>query len=392
MQTILVVIATALLVHVIVWHHRFVRGIVRLRVPACAPARYPSLSVIRPVRGLDVGAEENFRAALATSYPGDLETLFVFDDASDPALPVARRVVAEHRASGAHGDVDIVFAGGRPAHRTGKLHAMIVGMARARGTLVAFGDSDSRPSPRLLVSLVDALYAAPDIGATFAPVVVVDPPQTLGDVGYALMLNALYGPVVARAAGARARFPFIMGQLMVLRREALAAAGGLECADHQLVDDMHIGRCVSEAGYANVMIVEPLAITNRGTPLRRFLQIYRRWMLFGQDGIPVRYTWPLWLLGAGAWLACAVFGMALATGSGWAVVPAAAVLVAKTESLVRLHVRFGGARVPLRLRPFAIALFLLAPFIVASMRARTVEWRGQIYALGRAHGLAAAGR
>lgn len=388
MEAILVALAAVLLVHVLAWHAWFARGIVRRPVPARAPERYPSLSVIRPIRGLDVGAEDNFRAALATSYPGDVETLFVLDDDSDPALPVVRRVVEEHRASGARGDVDILFAGERPPHRTGKLHAMIVGMARARGTLVAFGDSDSRPSPGLLEALVDALNASPDVGATFAPVVVADPPQTLGDVGYALMLNALYGATVARAAGDAARFPFIMGQLMVLRREALQAAGGLECADHQLVDDMHIGRCLSEAGYANVMIVEPLAIANHGTPLRRFLQIYRRWLLFGQDGIPIRYTWPLWLLGAGTWLACGVLGLALATGTSGAAGLAAAVLVAQGESLVRLHVRFGGARIPLRLRWFAIALFLLAPFIVASTRARTVEWRGQMYALGRARGLA----
>ena len=50
--------------------------------------------MIRPVRGKDVGAEDNFAAALDTGYPGDVETLFVFDDDNDPGLPVAREVVA----------------------------------------------------------------------------------------------------------------------------------------------------------------------------------------------------------------------------------------------------------------------------------------------------------
>lgn len=389
---VLVGIGVALLVDLALWHHAFARALTRARVPARRPDRYASITVIRPVRGLDVGAAENFRAALDTAYPGEVETLFVLDDASDPALPVLRRVVAHHQASGAPGRVEILFAGARPAHRTGKLHAMIAGMARARGTLIAFGDSDTRPTPGLLTALVDALMASPEVGATFAPVVVADPPRTAGDVGYALMHNALYGPGVARAAGVSGRLPFIMGQIMVFRPEALAAIGGPACAEGQFVDDMYIGRCLDRAGYANVMIDQPLAIVNSGTSARQFLDIYRRWVMFGLDGIPFRVTWPLWLRGIDAWLATALVAISLAAGAGWATLIAATALVAQGESLRHLHVRFGGAPIPLRLRWVGIALFLVAPLVVASMRWRRVEWRGRAYALRRTAGLAGAPR
>jgi ceramide glucosyltransferase len=381
MEAVLVVIGAVLLLDVATWHRRFVRAIARAPVPHRAPARYPSITVIRPVRGCDVGAADNFRADLETSYPGDVETLFVFDDERDPAVPIARRIIAEHGASGRRGDVDLLFAGPRPPRRTGKLHAMIVGLARARGTLVAFGDSDTRPSPGLLTALVDALLASADVGATFAPVFVADAPETSGDVGYALMLDALYGPGVARAAGRAGRLPFIMGQIMVFRREALDAVGGPACADGHLVDDMHIGRCLHEAGYANVMINEPLAIRNAGTPLRSFLAIYRRWMMFGQDGIPLRCTWPLWLRGLNAWLSAALVVAALAIGSIWAGLVGLAALGANGESLIRLHARCGGGPIALRLRWFAVALFLLAPFVVATTARRSVAWRGRTYDL-----------
>jgi ceramide glucosyltransferase len=381
MEALLVAVGLVLLADVALWHRALVRAIAREPVPTRPPARYPSITIIRPVRGLDVGADDNFRADLATSYPGEVETLFVFDDARDPALPVARRVVDEHRASGRRGDVEILIAGARPPCRTGKLHAMIVGLARARGTLVAFGDSDTRPGPDLLTALVDALLAGNDVGATFAPVVVADDPETSGDVGYALMLDALYGPGVARAAGRAGRLPFLMGQLMVLRRDALAAAGGLACAEGHLVDDIHIGRCLAAAGYANVMINEPLAIRNAGTPLRSFLAIYRRWMLFGQGGIPLRCTWPLWLRGINAWIAVAAVAVGFAGGAVGAGLVGLAALIANGESLVRLHQRFGGRPIALRLRWFAIMLFLLAPFIVASMAWSGVVWRGRAYDL-----------
>ncbi|MBX3157513.1 MAG: glycosyltransferase [Deltaproteobacteria bacterium] len=373
----LLALGATLLAQVAVWHAWFARAIARSPVPARRPERYPSLSVIRPIRGLDVGAEANVRAALATGYPGEVETLFVFDDDTDDALPVVRRIVDE----ASPGTAEILFSGAPPPGRTGKLHAMIAGARRAKGELVAFGDSDSRPSPELLTELVDALYAAPDIGATFAPVVVADPPRTAGDVGYAMLMDALYGPTVARAAGRDGRLPFIMGQLVVFRADALAAIGGPACADGQLVDDMYLGRCMSRAGFANVMIRRPLAIANAGTSLREFMAIYRRWLLFGRNGLTLRFTWPLWVRGVAVWLAAALLAVSLATGAGWAALLACAALVAHGASLERLHVRLGGAPLPLRLRWMSVGLFLLAPLVLASTSRRTVAWRGRAYAL-----------
>ena len=73
------------------------------------------MTVIRPVRGLDVGAAENLRAALDTGYPGDVETLFVFDDADDPGYPIAREVDRRARARAAvTARAAIIVAGAPP--------------------------------------------------------------------------------------------------------------------------------------------------------------------------------------------------------------------------------------------------------------------------------------
>ena len=82
---LLILAMSALVIAEIALNHRAQsRGIAAARRPGRRLSQLPSVSVIRPVRGADVGAAENCAAALDNGYPGEIETLFVFDDADDP--------------------------------------------------------------------------------------------------------------------------------------------------------------------------------------------------------------------------------------------------------------------------------------------------------------------
>ena len=188
----------------VVWHRELSAAIAPLPRTRAPAARYPSITVIRPVRGKDVGADENFAAALDTGYPGDVETLFVFDDDNDPGLPVAREVVARHRASGRPGRAEVIVAGSPPPGRTGKLNAMIVGAARAqrRAHRVRRLRHAAR-SATCCAASSRRCWRRRGAGSAFAPVLVNQPPRAAGDVLYALMQNAMYSPLAAFAAGER---------------------------------------------------------------------------------------------------------------------------------------------------------------------------------------------
>jgi ceramide glucosyltransferase len=377
-------IGALILFNVVLWHWQqasaiAARGVVAGDVSA-AVTRFPSITVIRPVRGRDVDAEQNFAAALDHDYPGPVETLFVFDDDKDPALPVALKAVADHAGGARRDHAAVLIAGAPPRGRTGKLNAMAYGMRVARGELVAFGDSDTRPDRHVLRKTVEALLGSKTAGAAFAPVLVDRPPRAAGDVLYALMQNALYGPLAEWAAGERRELPFIMGQLMVFRREALRAIGGVECAEGQLVDDMYIGKRVFEAGYRNVIGRHPLYITAQGMRFGEFIPVFRRWMMFGRNGLPLSFTWRQWVVNFEYWIAVLACVAAIVSGHPvGALVPAAA-LVAIGVSLLGLHRRIGGAKVPLRLAWAAWALLTIAPLVMLLNELdRRVDWRGRRY-------------
>src|SRR3989440_11054724 len=124
--TLLIFVMSALVILEIALNHRQQsRGIAEARRERQRLSQFPSISVIRPVRGADVGAAENYAAALDTGYPGQIETIFVFDDEADAGYPIAEAAVAAHRARGGPGSVEIVVAGPPPRGVTGKLQAMM---------------------------------------------------------------------------------------------------------------------------------------------------------------------------------------------------------------------------------------------------------------------------
>ena len=376
---VFVAVGVALIAVMAGYHGWLVRG-VRRSVPR-DPVVWPRVAVLRPIRGLDPGARENLEALLAIDYPGELELVFLLDDDRDPSYVLVEEAIAHHPERAAR----IVLTGDPPPQRTGKIHKMIIGADLVDADVLAFSDSDTRPPRRLLRELVALMASDPRCGIAFAPTVAVAHHSSIGDVGYALLVNAWYGAALDRITGTNGEVPFAMGQFMAIRRTALDAIGTMRAAEGELVDDMFLGRRMIESGFANVIASSRVPLVIGGMRLREFLPVFRKWLFFSQSGLPEAFKTAGWLRaipGLGAW-ATLVAGVALS--SGIAIAIGVAALAAFTLSQVRLNHAIGGAVIALRHYWVAATLpFIAAGVALSTKLNHTVSWRGRRYFLDHA--------
>jgi cellulose synthase/poly-beta-1,6-N-acetylglucosamine synthase-like glycosyltransferase len=283
------------------------------------------------MRGLDATTEWNLRAALDLDYPGALETIFVFDDDRDPAVPLVRRVIRELHEEWRHGErarptwARILFSGATQ-QRDRKLHAMTTGLDAADGELVAFAESDTRPHAETLSVLVETLLTFRHAGCAFAPVHVTAQPQTLTAAGYALYVNGLLAPAIAATASQRGgSLPFVVSSMMVFKREALEAIGGLEEAPQ--IDHRDLGARLLEVGYRSIVAPAPLPIVKQRLDVADFAHAVR------SDDLTRSFKLSLWRPVLLLWLGLALVSLAVALGPWWAAAVAALVPLALGSSL-----------------------------------------------------------
>jgi hopene-associated glycosyltransferase HpnB len=395
-------LAAAAWVYLVAGHGGFWRTDVRLPGGDAAPEpdRWPSVAAVVPARDEAAILPETLPTLLAQDYPGEFWVVLVDDSSSDGTGAAAAALAGQGPGRAA---LRVVPGRPLPPGWAGKVWAMAQGVAAAGdcddllftdadiafepGTLATLVRS-ARADDRALVSQMALLRAETGWERWIVPAFVYFFAQL-----YPFRRVGQPGSATAAAAGG----------CMLVRREALAAAGGLARMAGARIDDVALARLLKRGpGQARCWLGFSTAVHSR----RAYPGLAELWQMIARSAYTqLRYS-PALLAGTVAglcWLyllppAAAVGGLAagLAGGgaaawwcaaaglAGWALMTASFVPVLR---LYRLS--------PLRAPALPVIAFLYAAMTVDSARRHHAgnggEWKGRAVPAGQRPGTGRAG-
>ena len=332
------------------------------------------MTLIKPVKGLDDAMEESFRSIVAADPLNTLQVIVAIESEDDPACPVARAFAASHPDR----DFTVAITGPSGA-RMGKTHNMIEALPRAKHEDVLFSDADTCITGPLLADAArafsegaDAVYAMPYHAA--AP--------GLGGLWFMIAFNHAFCVPVALSYRFGQLHAFA-GAWMGYTKTALARVGGLERFEHAIADDYSLGAAARAAGLRQVLLREPVRVSETGTAAGEAFDHIAKWSSIIFWSFPSGYCFVV--------LANPVLQAwaALALAAAWRLplaLPLAAVAAALASRVLvgLLQDRWiGGLRLPAwRYLLLVFADLGALAFVPLALR-RTVRWRGKTYRLSR---------
>jgi ceramide glucosyltransferase len=199
----------------------------------------PPVSNLKPIRGLDPDAYENFASFCRQDYP-DYELLFCVSP-DDPAVPVLEKLARDFPDR----QIRILFesAGGATNDKVKRLDRLV---REARHEIVVINDSDVRARPDYLRNVVSPL-ADPKVGAVtcfYLPIEERGFGEALQNIS---MVSDFYaGVLVAKQLDG---IKFALGTTIATRRIYVENFGGYKAIENRPGDDLLVGRLIAEQGY-----------------------------------------------------------------------------------------------------------------------------------------------
>ena len=212
----------------------------RRPTPAPRSEFTPPVSNLKPIRGLDPEAYENFASFCRQDYP-DYELLFCVGERDDPVVPVLEKLQRDFPER----RITVLFgtSGNAANDKVAKLARLV---SEARNEVVVISDSDVRARPDYLRTVVAPL-ADPKVGAVtcfYVPTEEKTLAESLQTIG---MVSDFYaGILVARELDG---VKFALGPTIATTRTRLAGFGGYKAIENQPGDDLLVGRLIAEQGY-----------------------------------------------------------------------------------------------------------------------------------------------
>ena len=351
------------------------------------PARWPSVVAVVPARDEAAILPATLPGLLAQDYPGEFSVVLV-DDASTDGTAAA----ATELAAGTGRRLLVTTAGEPPPGWAGKVHAMACGLRTAGDCdYVLFTDADIGYAPDVLATLVRAAVA--DDRGLVSQMALLRAESGWERVivpAFVYFFAQLYP--FRRVNRPSARTAAAAGGCMLVRRDTLIAAEGLDPIRGARIDDVALGRLLKYPPSAARIW---LGFTTEVRSLRPYPRLATLWDMIARSAYTqLRYS-PgllaatlaglLWLYGVPPAAAVAGLAGAAAGGgaaAGWTAVAGLAGWAGMSVSFLpalRLY-RLGWWRAPVL--PFVAGLYavMTADSARRHYAGRGGEWKGRTVA------------
>ncbi|MGQ9599230.1 MAG: bacteriohopanetetrol glucosamine biosynthesis glycosyltransferase HpnI [Anaerolineae bacterium] len=239
----------------------------------------PPVSILKPVKGVDVQAYQNFASFCRQQYP-EYELIFGVADPGDPILPVIERLKRDFPEQRIRLIVAEAFGANRKASL---LHQM---EQEACYETLVISDSDMRATPEYLQRVVSPL-ADEQIGLVTCPY------RGESALNLAAGLEALHMGVTFLPSVVVARkfldMRFAMGATVVLRRRDLVRLGGFASMANYLADDYQLGARIASLGLKVHLSSYVMACVLGASSFREQWHREVRWMRCSRVSRPREY-------------------------------------------------------------------------------------------------------
>jgi ceramide glucosyltransferase len=202
-------------------------------------SKWPPVTILKPLRGLEKNQRDNLRSACLQDYP-EFQVIFSVQDPDDPVIPLLKEIQLEFGSEKVSVVVEKVQAG-----PNGKINNLLSALPHAHYDFLVISDSDVYLKTDYLKAIVAPL-ADPHVGCACTLY-----KATCADRWFEKMelltFNADFIPSVifAHITGSA---KFCLGSSMALRRTCLNELGGLKTFSDYFVEDYEMGRRLWTSG------------------------------------------------------------------------------------------------------------------------------------------------
>ncbi len=347
----------------------------KLKQPPLPESQLPPVSILKPVKGVDPEAWENFCSHCEQDYP-QFQLIFGVSDPRDPAIEVVRKLQAKYPNL----SIELVVCN-RILGANVKVSNLVQMLPAARHELLLVNDSDIRVPSDYLRKVITPL-ADSSVGLVTCLYRGVASP-TFGSHLEALGIATDFIPGVLSARFLEKGLHFGLGSTLAFRRSDLEAIGGFETLLDYLADDYELGRRIAATGKRIELSAAPVATFLHAYTLRQFFRHQLRWSRTIRDARRWGYTGLLFTFG----LPWALLTLLAARGAAWAWSLFAITFAARQAvGFVAAELVLDDGKIFCKEVFRTILLLplrdLIAPFVwAAGFMGNRIHWRGDVFDL-----------